>query len=223
MIIKQKFGEFKPFSKDTPKAIKKCFNKADELGIADKGDYYEFGIYKGYTFWYAQKIAHKIGLNKMHFFGFDSFKGLPEIKDIDITNNGFFKGQFNYSKVDVENHLSSKGINWDKSFLIDGFFEETLNSNTKNKYKMSKASIVLIDCDLYYSTITVLDFIKDMLVNGSILIFDDWNSFGDPEKGERRAFREFLEKNKDISATEFFTFHREKYGKTFIINIHGVK
>ncbi|UCH72238.1 MAG: hypothetical protein JSW62_01445 [Thermoplasmatales archaeon] len=218
MIIKTIFKEFRPFSKDTPKAIKKCFNKTVELGIAEKGDYYEFGIYKGYTFWYAQKIANNLGINKMRFFGFDSFKGLPEIKDIDKTKNGFFKGQFNYSKSDVERHLSSHGINWDKSFLIEGFYEKTLNQNTKKKYKMDKASVVLIDCDLYYSTIKVLDFIKDMLIDNSIIIFDDWNSFGDPNKGERRAFREFLDKNIDFSATEFFSFHKEKYGKTYIIN-----
>ena len=54
---------------------------------------------------------------------------------------------------------------------------------------MDKISIALIDCDLYSSTALVLKFIRNMLMDKTILIFDDWNCFdGDSQKGQRRAF-----------------------------------
>ena len=213
------FRRFRSFNKSTPLAVERCIKKTIELDTTNKGDYYEFGIFKGYTFWYAQKVAKEQGIKTMCFFGFDSFSGLPEITEIDKTQDGgLYAGQFKYPIKEVEKHLNSKGVDWKKTFLIEGFFEKTLNSGTKKKYNMDKISVVLIDCDLYQSTMKVLDFIKDMIIDKTIILFDDWNCFGDKNKGERRAFREFLQKNKNISATEFFTYHREKYGKAFIIN-----
>src|SRR3954451_14741438 len=43
------------------------------------GDYFEFGMFKGYTFWFAQRLAAFHGRDAMRFFGFDSFAGLPAI------------------------------------------------------------------------------------------------------------------------------------------------
>ena len=40
-----------------------------------KGDYYEFGLYKGRSFLFALKEASK---RDMHCYGFDSFEGLPD-------------------------------------------------------------------------------------------------------------------------------------------------
>ena len=61
--------------------------------------------------------------------------------------------------------------------IIPGWYSEVLNENTKKKLQIKKAAIVYVDCDLYESTVPVLDFITDYPVDGSILIFDDWNSF----------------------------------------------
>lgn len=218
MLYNRYFRGFRSFTKETPMAVEKCLKKARQLKTVDEGDYYEFGLYKGYAFWYAQNTAQKLKLTNMRFFGFDSFKGLPKIVGIDKTKNGFYKGQFTYSKQKVEQHLNSHGVDWSKTFIMDGFFEETLNPSTKKDYDMNKVSVALIDCDLYHSSVKVLDFLKDMLIDNSILTFDDWNCFDDEKKGERLAFNEFLAKNKEIKATEFFSYHKEKYGKAFIIN-----
>lgn len=44
-------------------------------------------------------------------------------------------------------------------------------------------------------------------MNKTILIFDDWNCFDkDNERGQRKAFREFLERNKHLSAEDLFTY-----------------
>jgi len=220
MFYDKYFRGFKSFTEETPMAVEKSLKKAKELKTADEGDYYEFGLYKGYTFWYAQNIAQKINLEKMRFFGFDSFKGLPEIVGIDKTKNGFYKGQFSYSENKLKQNLESFGVSWSKTFVINGFFQDTLVSSTKKDYDMNKVSVALIDCDLYHSTVKVLEFLKDMLLDKSILIFDDWNCFGDEKKGEQYAFNEFLKKNKEIRPTEFFSYHKENYGKVFILDIN---
>jgi len=62
------------------------------------GDYYEFGVYKGFSLWFATQIAATIDRTDMHFFGFDSFEGLPEPigidKKADSLGNYFAKGCF---------------------------------------------------------------------------------------------------------------------------------
>ena len=84
----------------------------------------------------------------------------------------------------------------------------------KRKLLPRKAAVIYIDCDLYTSTVHVLDFIQDFLQRGTIIVFDDWNCFfGDPNKGERKAFREFLAKNSGLVFEEFI---RTNEAATFI-------
>ena len=50
-----------------------------------------------------------------------------------------------------------------------------------------------------------MNFITDYIQEGTILIFDDWFSFrGNPNRGEQRAFREWLEKNPSFQAVEYY-------------------
>jgi hypothetical protein len=56
---------------------------------------------------------------------------------------------------------------------------------------------VHIDCDLYESTIDVLDYLlaHHHLADGCAIFFDDWNcSNASPAFGERRAWNEMVEK-----------------------------
>ena len=48
--------------------------------------------------------------------------------------------------------------------------------------------VVSLDADLYSSTVTVLDFLRDRLSDGTFLYFDEFNHRAD----ELRAFEEFL-------------------------------
>jgi hypothetical protein len=75
---------------------------------------------------------------------------------------------------------------------------------------MRPAEVVVIDCDLYVSTVPVLRFIKDRLQPGTVVLFDDWNgwSFSD-EMGERRAFHEFLAENPEWTAEPLFDRRHE--------------
>ena len=62
-----------------------------------------------------------------------------------------------------------------------------------------------------------MNYIQNMIINNTILIFDDWNCFDkDNNRGQRRAFREFLENNKQFSTQEFISYGG--YGQAFIIS-----
>lgn len=209
---------FASAGKELPDVVQRCLEQAITFGTVLRGDYYEFGVFKGHTFWQAQRRAKALGLEQMRFFGFDSFEGLPEPQGPDVTEQQhFYQGQFAWSFADVSRTLEAHGIDWDTAFLIKGYFEDVLTDETKQRYGMGKVAIALVDCDLYASAAEVLRFMSDMLIDKSILIMDDWNSFGGADdRGERRALREFLAAHPQWSAEALFAYGA--YGQVFIMH-----
>ena len=50
-----------------------------------------------------------------------------------------------------------------------------------------------IDCDLYSSTQTILAQLRDRIVPGTILVFDEYFNYPGWEVHEHRAFAEFIQ------------------------------
>ena len=213
-------GSFKTLSPGAPEAIRKAFIEIQKAAPDTPGDYYEFGVFRGYALLSAQKTCNELGIDDVHFYGFDSFQGLPPVTGIDKTNNQFFEGQFKCAKDEVAVNLSNHGVDWSKTTLIEGFFSESLTEETKRSHGFRPVDVALIDCDLYSSTQEVLTWLKDFVRDGSILLFDDWYSYGtDSSLGQQRAFSEFLEMNKEFIAEPFIEFR--DHGKGFIIQSNG--
>lgn len=183
------------------------------------GDYLEFGVYEGRTLAFAYHLAKRYKVETMSFYAFDSFAGLPEITGKDA--DGFCPYKKDFYKCDLETFkkiIANKGVDIDKVNMVPGWFNQTLNKETRLKLPIKKAAVVYIDCDLYESTIPVLNFIKDYLQNGTVLVFDDWYDFrGDPTRGERAAFKKWMTENKNFKAIPFrkFSWH----GNSFIMNL----
>jgi O-methyltransferase len=198
-------------------ALERCFAKASQGRHAGGGDYMEFGLFKGYSFWHAQHLARAHGMEGMRFFGFDSFKGLPSPGDVDATPQDiFYEGQYSCAKSDVVQNLNAKGVDWKKTYLIEGFFNESLVPALKNRYDMRSVAVALIDCDLYESTRDVMPFLADLIDDDTILLFDDWNCFdADENKGQRRAVREFLDGARGWRFEDWFSYG--DYGQVFLV------
>jgi O-methyltransferase len=189
---------------------------AELLSAQVIGDYFEFGLYRGYSFWSAQRAAKGIGHSSMRFFGFDSFEGLPEVEGNDRKAGIFVSGDYRCSRPELERLLSEHGFDWDCAVLVDGFFDQSLTPEIKQRHAMSSAALVMIDCDLYQSTVPVLRFIADLIQEGTILLFDDWYCFAEADdRGEPRAFREFLAGHPDWTADRRQRFSR--YGQAFVM------
>jgi O-methyltransferase len=211
VLVPKRFAPEDPF---TPGGVERALMAARAAGLTKHGDYYEFGLFRGYTFWHAQHVMTIAGEREMRFVGFDSFAGLPEPDGIDRYKADFVKGQYCASLSAVRTALDEHGVDWDRTVLVPGFFEDTLAPDTVVRHALRPAAVVLIDSDLYRSAVVVLEFLDGLLMDGAYVLFDDWNAFdADETRGERRAFREFLDRHPQWSAAPAFEFGT--YGAAF--------
>jgi len=174
------------------------------------GDYLEFGVYKGdgtVAFVKALK-KFKNEFKNTELFLFDSFTGLPEKvsfkDDLDIWHKGLFDvgGKEKFKAI-----IKKKGLPLEKIKIIDGFFNESLKSLNLDL----KPGIINIDCDYYSSAKTVLNFLNDKMVAGTLIYFDDLNSFfNNPNKGVLSAILEFNKNNTNVGLAEC-PFFSSKY------------
>ena len=140
-----------------------------------EGHYLEFGVYTGGT---IRFIASRRPKHTIH--GFDSFEGLPEAW-----------GGFNLSRsaFDVRGKLPRVP---DNVRLHRGWFEESLPPWLKEN--SGQAAFLHIDCDLYSSTVTILNLLSDRIVPGTVILFDEYFNFPNWENHEFKAFKEFVAK-----------------------------
>ncbi len=180
------------------------------------GDYFEFGVARGSTFIKAYKIAKKLGLLKsMNFYAFDSFEGFPVPEGRDKIFERFKAGGAKHSLDDFLKNLKKHKVDLKKVKILKGWFKDTLNGKNREILEIKSARVINIDCDMYSSTKAVLDFIKPIIKNGTVLMFDDWYCFrADPEKGEQWAVHEWLEKNPEIQLIQYNNY--ATVGKSFI-------
>jgi hypothetical protein len=161
----------------------------------------EFGCHKARTMRLAWDVCHCE--HDWTYVGFDSFEGLPEIQEIDKMPI-WKKGACAYSEQEFLQTVLQHGIPRERLITVRGFYQKSLTMELRDQLLPTKAVVVYIDCDLYASTVPVLDFVKDFLQRGTIIVFDDWFCFfGDPDLGERRAFRDFREQNSDMIFQDF--------------------
>jgi O-methyltransferase len=203
--------------------------KAGFVMAADnvEGDYLEFGVLAGNSFIKAYRsmyaafreltsptdennvtsedLAARVATwNRRRFFAFDSFEGLPEVTGLDKHGSEFKRGKYLSSLDKFMNNVRRAGVPPERTVCVKGWFKDTLTQETIQKHNLARAAVVYIDSDLYESARLALNFIKPLLVDGTIIMFDEWFGFrGNPELGERRAFSEFVEQMPDWVFTEF--------------------
>jgi tetratricopeptide (TPR) repeat protein len=183
------------------------------------GEVLEFGVLGGFTARIAAETMRDLNIAKqLHLF--DSFEGLPEYTSpvdahsYDIEGRKLWSDRMRFSDdfvaalgEPIDQHIFSRlcdVLSPERLFVYRGFYSQTLQ-----KPPAVKAALLHVDCDLYQSTCEVLWrlFEADVLQDGSVVLFDDYNCFkASPYFGERRAFREFLEGQRKFEATPFFTY-----------------
>ena len=213
------------------------------LGFA--GNYIEFGAYRGeslvqayysglrvlnelldgtwnHSFLDPAETLHivKENWNRLHFFAFDSFQGMPAPSGVDAEREIFPKGTYQASEEDFWATLDRFGVPRKKVFTVKGFFEDTCVKEKAQEVCLASIMIVHIDSDLYESARVALEFVTPYLTNSAVVIFDEWYQFfGDPRFGEQRAFREWRESHPEWEVVDFqkegayrnsFLVHRRK-------------
>jgi len=178
-----------PFYSLSPDLLVGLVLAFDHQSLFEGHAYYEFGLFRGFSLWFAEQLARKKAPKEFLLYGFDSFEGLPET----AVDAGFYReGEFCAGYELVRENLSKYGADWDRIKLFRGFYSRSLFSAFRNQEKFRPVSIAVIDVDIYESCVLVLEFLRPYIVPGSILIFDDYNDMGrSDEHGERKALMEF--------------------------------
>ena len=157
------------------------------------GDYLEFGVYVGRSMTCMHDALDRHGLEHVRLFGFDSFEGLPEsaaAEDRAVWRPGMFSAPIEYAR----GFMAERGVDMERVTLVKGWFD-ALGPEVAERHGIKRASVIMVDCDLYSSAKDALAFCADLITDEAIILFDDWGS-GDLDKrglGERKAFEEFLE------------------------------
>lgn len=131
----------------------------------------EFGVFSGAT---LNQIA--TGLPDRTIFGFDSFEGLPEGWTPGTPKGHFRRDSLPAVRENVE--------------LVVGFFDKTLPFFLDSH--PGRVALLHIDCDLYFSTQTVLAQLRERIGAGTIIVFDEYFNYPEWKQHEFRAFQEFV-------------------------------
>ncbi len=162
-----------------------------------EGHFAEAGCWKGHSSYMISKLIsenlEKYDQKKIEFHIFDSFEGLSEIKDEDTNVKKLEKNRIDHIRkqfISDEKFLKEKVLkNFDFIKIHKGWIPEKFD-----KVKNEKFSFVHIDVDLYEPTKQSLEFFFPRLVNGGIIICDDYNQF--EFDGAKKAWDNFFLKNK---------------------------
>jgi O-methyltransferase len=177
---------------------------AERHGRESLGDYLEFGVYNGTSLTCMYREVAELGLSQVRLFGFDSFEGFPP--DSAAEDNGRWEPGRCCSPLDFTlAALRNESVDLDRVTLVPGWFSNTLTEATRRAHQIAKASVIMVDCDLYSSTKTALEFCEPLIAEEAIVIFDEWTITRFPDKtlGEKKAFLEFLDQRGCFTAVPF--------------------
>jgi hypothetical protein len=143
--------------------------------LLSRGTVLEFGVATGRT---LNQFAHWLPNKPVH--GFDGFVGLPE----DWTSR-MRKGFFARSTLPRVRKNCQLWVGW---------FDQTL-PGFKEKVQLTRPIALLhVDCDLYSSTVTILNNLKDNIVPGTVIVFDEYMNYPGWQLDEFKAWQEHCKK-----------------------------
>ena len=183
-------------------------------GAAAMGDYLEFGVYHGTSLITMYRVLEEMGLDHVRLFGFDSFEGLPATAKTD--DEGHWKpGEFRSDYDFTLQVLEVEKVEMERVVLTKGFYDVTLTPALKQRHQLLKASVIMVDCDMYLSAKEALTFCEPLIVDEAMIAFDDWYPLAERELGEKRAFDEFLKEHPCFEVEDFGGY--PPHGKVFFV------
>src|SRR5262249_18311989 len=128
------------------------------------------------------------------------------------------KGSYACAEDNFKANIRADGVDLSKVTTVPGYYDQSLTPELKRRLNLKRASIVHVDCDLYDSTTCVLNFVTDLVAQGTILVFDDWFCYqGRPDRGEQKACKDWLARNPHIELIEYW--REPPQPMSFIVNL----
>jgi O-methyltransferase len=177
------------------------------------GQYLEFGVSRGTSLAAMHRATQATGHADMRLIGFDSFAGLPP----EAKGQGWEPGEFRSPIAATRRYLRRNGVDFSRTKLVKGWFSETLTPRTAQRCGIERASLVMIDCDIYSAACEALDFCGPRIADHAVILFDDWGwSVAREERGEREAFAEFLDRHGPFETRELPTYFEK--ARVFLVS-----
>ncbi len=197
-------------------AISKVLLIQHQNGRLNNSAYYEFGLFKGFSFWFAEQQSRLYDDN-MEFYGFDSFEGLPTTQIDKDKKHVWYKGAYSCSEEHVMNFLKRAGSDMRDVKLFKGFYSPKLFQDIQNNHVLKSPSVIVIDSDIYESAVEVLEFIMQLNFDMCYVLFDDIKGT-DEKGGEKLALSEFLQKHKTVTLE--YQFDIGWHGECYLFTKH---
>lgn len=137
------------------------------------GTVLEFGVATGRT---LNQFAHWLPEKTVH--GFDGFVGLPEDWTSRMRKGFFARSTLPWVRKNCQ--------------LWVGWFNETLPGFKEQVQGSKPIALLHIDCDLYSSTVTILNELKNNIVPGTVIIFDEYINYPGWQLDEFKAWKEHV-------------------------------
>lgn len=167
------------------------------------GDFVECGVASGGSCVLMAKTLLKLKQTDRKIYLYDTFEGMPRPTERDIGIDGinliefwekhmkkFGKNRHSFSLDEVKKNMYSTGYPKKNLIFIKGLVEKTIPKVTPKKI-----SLLRLDTDYYESISHELKHLYPKVVNGGIIILDDYGGF----LGAKDAVDEyFKEKNINV-------------------------
>lgn len=165
------------------------------------GDIVECGVWEGGSMMAAAQMLLFLGECKRHLHLFDTFEGMTEPSDADISLNGVTASDlldvsqkhdrnsvWCYASLEqVQANMSSVGYDTQKIHFVKGKVEDTIPEQAPKSI-----AVLRLDTDWYESTRHEMNHLFPRLSPGGVLIIDDYGHW----QGARKAVDDYIQENK---------------------------
>lgn len=192
MALSEVLAEVRPYTKSSPERISAMASAIDATRDIP-GDIVECGVWKGGNIILARKVAP----DRICWL-YDTFSGMTEPKDVDVTKSGRSAMQSYAAKLkdgrqwngvsldDVKKNFEETGtLDDSKLIFVVGPVEQTL---LKPENLPARISVLRLDTDWHASTKIELEVLYPRLSPGGILIVDDYGHW----RGARLAVDDYF-------------------------------
>ena len=188
--------EVKPYTLTDTSAMKSLIDTVRHIIDNNiSGSFVECGVWRGGSVMIIIKVLQQMGIKDRTIHLFDTFEGLNVPTEFDVRESGEVASELDYAEPgkdpqvqmdSVIKRIHDTGYPENKIFFHKGEVEKTLPKNT-----LDDIALLRLDTDWYESTQVEMEYLYPKLINGGILIIDDYGVW----KGAKKAVDEYFEKN----------------------------
>ena len=136
------------------------------------GDFLQAGCWRGGSSIFIHGVQQALAYEPRNLWIADSFEGLPESRhaaDRDFAMDKSVLPFLSVGRAEVKGLFERYGLLDDRVQFLEGWFDDTLKNPP-----MQSLSLLHIDADLYFSTLTVLESCYRLVREGGFVIIDDY-------------------------------------------------